>query len=209
VLKGNLISRELKLTGQNIYFRPLKPFMKNFITILITVFFLGAVSAQTSVSPETADKILKKAYQQAKKEKKNVLVMFHASWCGWCHRMDSSINDPVCKKFFSDNYVVTHLVIDEYGNNKAWETPGSYELRKQYHGEDQGIPFWLIFDAKGKLLADSKIRTGNDGPDGGINVGCPVRENEVSFFIQVLKNTSRLTADELAIIRKRFLENDN
>jgi thiol-disulfide isomerase/thioredoxin len=183
--------------------------MRKFITVAIAALLLVTASAQTSVSPEPVDIILKKAYQQAKKENKKVLVMFHASWCGWCHRMDSSINDPACKKIFADNYVITHLVIDEYGDKKIWENPGSYEFRKQYHGEGQGIPFWLIFDSKGKLMADSKIRTGNDGPEGGMNVGCPARVNEVNFFIEVLKKTSRMTADELAIIQKRFRENEN
>jgi thiol-disulfide isomerase/thioredoxin len=182
--------------------------MKKLVTVLIAALFIASVSAQTSSSPEPADKILEKAYRQAKKENKNVLLMFHASWCGWCHRMDTSLNDPVCKKFFDDNYVIAHLVIDEYGNNKIWENPGGYEIRKQYHGEGQGIPFWLIFDAKGKFLADSKIRTGNDGPEGGMNIGCPAKENEVNYFISVLKKTSRLTDDQLTIIQKRFRENE-
>src|SRR5262245_46462193 len=64
----------------------------------------------TSTAP-SAETILKEAYQRAAKEKKNVMIIFHASWCGWCHKMDTAMNDVACKKFFTDNYVVEHLTV--------------------------------------------------------------------------------------------------
>src|SRR6516162_5633327 len=95
------------------------------------LFFSVAYSQQ---GPLPADQILQEAMQLAAKEKKNVLIIFHASWCGWCHKMDSSMNDKSCKKFFDDNYVTRHLVVDETKDKKNLENPGAVELRTKYHG---------------------------------------------------------------------------
>ncbi len=169
---------------------------------------MSVVLTQAQQAPASADEILKEAYQLAAKEKKNVLVMFHASWCGWCHKMDKSINDPVCKKFFYDNYIIRHLVVDEAKDKKNLENPGAAEMKIKYNGDGQGIPFWLVFDKQGNLLSDSKIRKNGDGPEKGDNAGCPATEKEVDFFIDVLKKTSSINKEQSDIIRKRFREND-
>lgn len=174
--------------------------------IAFTLLFSFTAKAQTS--PPSAGEILKEAYKLADKEDKKVLIIFHASWCGWCHRMDKSIEDETCKKYFEDNYVIRHLVVDESDDKKNLENPGADEFRKKYHGEGQGIPFWLVFNKDGKMLADSKIRKEGDGPDQGNNVGCPAAENEVEYFISILKKTSKLNSSQLEIIRKRFRQNE-
>jgi len=160
--------------------------------------------------PETTDSILKSAYAQAAKENKNVFIIFHASWCGWCHKMDSSLNDKVCKQFFDDNYIIRHLVVHESKNKKQLENPGGTELLAKYKGVDQGIPFWLIFDKDGNLLADSQIRKEGEGLDKkGQNSGCPAAAEEVRYFISVLKKTSGITEPQLQVIEKRFRQNED
>src|SRR5690242_9207413 len=116
--------------------------MKKYLGLILFLFAFKIINAQPS--PASADEILKEACQQAAKEKKNVFIMFHASWCVWCHRMDSSMNDPTCKKFFDDNYVIRHLVVDESKDKKNLENPGANEMRNKYGGDNQGIPYWLI-----------------------------------------------------------------
>ncbi|MEO6610899.1 MAG: thioredoxin family protein [Chitinophagaceae bacterium] len=180
--------------------------MKNIFLFSFLCVSQLVVKAQP-VAP-SADAIMKEAYEQAARENKNVFIMFHASWCGWCHKMDNSMNDPRCKKFFDDNYVIRHLVVDESKDKLYLENPGAKELRTKYFGDGQGIPFWLVFDQNGNLLSDSKLRKEGNGPQEGDNTGCPAAEKEVDFFIGILKKTSSLSKDQLDIIRKRFREND-
>jgi thioredoxin-related protein len=169
---------------------------------------LFSITAKTQPAPLSADEILNEAYQAAATENKNVFIIFHASWCGWCHRMDKSMNDETCKKFFDDNFVIRHLVVDESVDKKNLENPGAVELRTKYYGDGQGIPFWLVFDKDGKLLADSKIRAKGERPETGNNTGCPASEKEVEYFISVLQKTTNLNSDQLEIIRKRFRQNE-
>ncbi|MBD0298266.1 MAG: thioredoxin family protein, partial [Flavisolibacter sp.] len=160
-------------------------------------------------APKPADAVMQEAFERAVQENKNVFVIFHASWCGWCRKMDTAMNDVSVKKFFEDNYVITHLTVLESDENKELENPGAEEMYYQYGGgDDQGIPYWLVFDKDGKLLADSQIRPEGAGLDEpGQNAGCPAKKEEVAHFIRVLKKTSSLNKDQLAIIQKRFREN--
>lgn len=161
-------------------------------------------------SPPTADEILKEAYLRAAKENKKVFIMFHASWCGWCHKMDSSMNDKSCRRFFEENFVIRHLVVYESKGKQNLENPGALEFLTKYKGNDKGIPFWLVFDKNGNLLADSKIREEGAGLEAeGNNSGCPATKEEVKHFIKVLKKTTELNQEALEIIEKRFRENEN
>jgi len=180
--------------------------MKHVFFSLLLLMAVSSVKAQQT--PATAKEIMKEACQQATKENKNVFVMFHASWCVWCHRMDTSMNDAACKKFFEDSYVIRHMVVDESAPKKNLETPGAAEMKIKFNGDGQGIPFWLVFDKDGNLLADSKMRKEGEGPEKGDNAGCPATDKEVNFFIEVLKKTSAITREQSEIIRKRFREND-
>ena len=62
------------------------------------------------------------------------------------------MDDESCKALFDRNYIIEHLDVSESPNNKNLENPGATELLKKYKS---GIPFFLIFDKKDKLLEDS------------------------------------------------------
>ena len=181
--------------------------MKTFLTIALT-FILGYSALAQNALPST-ETILKETYAKAGKENKKVILIFHASWCSWCRKMEASIADPVCNKFFDDNYVVAYVDVLEQGDKKSLENPGSLDLLKKYKAEEAGLPFWLILDAKGNTLADCQIR-----PDGasintpGENMGCPTTEKEVDYFVKLLRSTSKLGDSELAVIKTRFRKNE-
>ena len=181
--------------------------MKLKLLLLASVLLIsGVISAQET--PASADKIMAEAYKIAAKEKKQVMIVFHASWCGWCKKFDASVNDPACKDYFEKTFVIRQLVVLESKDKKNLENPGATEIFNKYAGENSGIPFFLIFDKKGKLLGDSKIRPEGDGLDKpGKNMGCPASEEEVAAFVKLLKKVSKVSATEEAAITERFKKN--
>jgi thiol-disulfide isomerase/thioredoxin len=177
--------------------------------MLMTLSFVF-FSAWSQQGPASVDQIMKEARQQATKEKKNILIIFHASWCGWCRKMDSSVNDESCRKFFDDSYVIRHLVAYESKDKKSLENPGAYAFLSKYNADDLGLPSWFIFDQNGNLLADSQMRQrGASNTTQGENIGCPATPKEVAYFIDVLKKTSHLSVAQQAAIEKRFLKNED
>ena len=168
--------------------------------LLFALFFALSIVGKAQQVP-SADGVLKEARAKAAKENKKVMVIFHASWGGWCHKMDTSLNDPSVKNFFDKNYVITHLTIAESPDKKNLENPGAEELNKKWGGENQGIPFWVIMDKDGNILADALMQ-----PDK--SVGCPATTEEVAHFIKVLKKTSSISDEQVAAVEKRFRRNE-
>lgn len=172
--------------------------------------FLTAIILSTSVQlqaqkPLHADSILNKAKQQAAKENKNIFIIFTASWCGWCKKMDTSLNDPSIKKYFTDSYVIEHLTVQESDKNKHLENPGAQAYLEKVEGGKEGLPYWVILDKNGNLLEDSRMIM----PDNTLqNVGCPASEAEVKHFIKVIYNTTTIDEEGREKIGKRFRKNE-
>jgi|GEM_PF-463286 len=167
------------------------------------------INRKPSTAPATAEEIMAAAQAKAKAQHKNVFVIFHASWCGWCKKMDASMQDPACKDYFDKNYVIEHLTVMENGANVSLENPGAQKMLEDYGGGQSGIPFWLIFSPDGKLLADSKFHSDDPGDKANNqNMGCPAQPAEIDYFIQVLKKTSTLSDSEAQAVRTRFLKNN-
>ncbi len=176
----------------------------NFILMLLAAVF---VSNAQSTSANTKS-IIKEACREAGKQNKNALIIFHASWCIWCHKMDSSINDVTCKEFFDDNYVIKHITVFEVKEKAKLNNAGAEEFLAAHHAAEQGIPAWFIFDKDGNLLSDSQLRPKSSSLDTeGPNVGCPANGQEIDYFISVLEKTSNISDEEKEAIRKRFAKN--
>ncbi|HSV12207.1 MAG TPA: thioredoxin family protein [Hanamia sp.] len=180
--------------------------MKGF-KLLIAALILISSNGNAQTEIQSADTVIKEAKSEAANSVKNIFVIFHASWCIWCHTMDAAMNDESIKSFFDKNYIIKHLTVDERGEKEKLNNPRANELRIKYGGADQGIPYWFILDKNGKLLADSRLHS-DDGSITGSNVGCPAKEEEVNYFVKVLKKTSHLSAHQLDLIRIRFLKNN-
>ncbi|WP_294201766.1 DUF255 domain-containing protein [Chryseobacterium sp. sg2396] len=159
----------------------------------------GLLLFQLNFAQQKADVILKKALTEAKAKNKNVLLMFHASWCKWCHTMENNMKLPETKPVFEKKFVTAYVDVQEMGDKKKLENPGGEELMNRYKGKDAGLPFWLILNAKGEVLADSF----NDKKE---NLGCPSTAEEVDVFLAKLKKSSRMNDNELQAVRKAFLK---
>jgi thioredoxin-related protein len=174
--------------------------MRKTFLLPLLLFIMTASYAQTKTP--SADEVLKPAFEQAGKENKNVLLIYHASWCGWCKKMDSALESKDVKPFFDRSFVITHLTVLENNDKKALENAGAAELLAKQGGANGGIPYWVIMDKNGKVLVNSQYKPGQ-------NTGCPASREEVAYFISVLKKTSSPTEEELAIIEKRFRLNES
>ena len=164
--------------------------------------------AHTQDTIPSAESILKDAYKQAAAENKNIFLIFHASWCGWCHKMENAMNDPSCKKSFTDNYVIVYLTVEESKDKKDLENPGGGALKTKLLGEKAGLPFWVVMDKNGKVLADCyKRKPGVKKDQPGENLGCPASEDEIALFTDILQRTSSLSDSKLETIAKRFKKN--
>lgn len=151
--------------------------------------------AQTEATPAPAAQLLAAAQKQAIQEHKNVLVMFHASWCGWCKRLEAVMDRPEYKKLFADNYILVPLDVSENGAKKALENPGSDKIMADLGGAKSGLPFYAFVDARGKKLADSNVMPSKSGAMG--NIGYPGSSEEIAAFDALLKQTApKMKAEE-------------
>ncbi|NIF04370.1 DUF255 domain-containing protein [Chryseobacterium sp. Tr-659] len=167
-------------------------YSKIIIVITLLMFQLG-------MAQEKADVVLNKALKEAKAEKKNVLLVFHASWCKWCKMMEKNMDLPETKPIFNKRFVTAYLDVQERGDKKSLENPGGQELMNKYKGENAGLPFWLVLNPKGEVLADSF-------DDKGQNLGSPATPEEVTAFIAKLGKSSKLNKEEAQTIEKVFMK---
>ena len=173
------------------------------VGLIIFLLFSGTVMAQNLPSAES---LLKKAYKEAVAKKKNVFIIFHASWCGPCKIMQASMKDKKIKAFFDSSYIIVDLVAFEFDEGE--NNPGAGELLQKHNDNNASIPFWMIQDATGKVLGDSRVVPAYNTDGTKENMGCPSTEKEVDYFVSLLKKTSALTLQQLEAIRKRFRAND-
>lgn len=150
-----------------------------------------AVSAAFASAP-TTDALLSKAKAQAKMEHKQVLVIWHASWCGWCHKLDDMLESKEVGPTMSKGFVVVHLIVDEDPKHKADENPGAVELRKTLGGEKAGLPFYVVMDAKGKAVANSLDEKGQ-------NIGYPAAPQEIAHFMGMLKGSTLSASEQTSV----------
>lgn len=172
--------------------------------ILFSAFCLFAISLQAQDwKPKSADVIMKAALKEAKANNKNVMVIFHASWCSWCRRLEKATESAELKSIFKDNWVITHLdVMERKGKIDSLENPGGQALMKKYGGEKAGLPFIAFLDKNGKKIANTMAM-----PDKS-NIGYPGSKEEIEIFGKVLKSASKkITDKQIAEIKDYLTKN--
>ncbi len=161
----------------------------------------GVANLALAADPPSTTELLKGAFATAKAEKKNVWVIFHASWCGWCKKLDAFITMPEYKSILEKNFVIVHLDVMENGPQKALENAGSLEYMTKLGGEKAGLPFFAMLDPNGKVLIDSMMAV--PGKQEKQNTGHPMEPSEVAHFMAMLQKAApNMSADDRDKINK-------
>jgi len=146
------------------------------------------ILAMLGSAPDATD-VLQVAQIEAKKSKRNVLVIFHASWCPWCRRFDAMLANPRLVPAFRRSYVVAKITLREREAKRALENPGWEPIMLNYRGAaDKDIPYVVVTDSAGVKLATSYRGEAVKIPD---NAGFPSTSIEIDAFMQMIRDTGR------------------
>lgn len=183
-------------------------FVVSVAALLCLGVMVAPVNAQTAakvaapIASAPAETVVGTAVKQAAVQKKTALVIFHASWCGWCHKLDDALNGATLKPVVDRYFVVTHLTVMESGDKKADENAGGETWMKKWGGEKSGLPFYVFLDAKGKKIADSNVMPKNQ------NIGYPGSPEEIEAFMTLLKRAApKLSAPDAETMNAYLKEN--
>ena len=185
--------RELTMRRNHFILRTIS--LLSLTVILFTFSMVGQ-----NVKPDSAQTILKAAVIKAQSSKLNVLLIFHATWCGWCKRLERAINDTAVKPLIDENYIVTMLDVKERGDKiQTYENPGGQNIMSEFGGNNAGLPFIVFLNGKGTMIANSNVMPKNQ------NIGYPGSKEEISAFVKLLQKTApHMTSKECEVIQNYF-----
>jgi thioredoxin-related protein len=166
------------------------------LLLLVTIPVLG----QTG-KPDSAQNILKAAVAEARSSKKNVFLIFHATWCGWCKRLEAALESSEIKPIIDKNYIIARLDVKERGDKiQTHENSGGKEILANFGGTQSGLPFIVFLNKKGKMIANSNVMPKNQ------NIGYPGSKEEIAAFIKLLKQTALHMTDKQRKVISGYLE---
>jgi uncharacterized protein YyaL (SSP411 family) len=161
--------------------------------------FKFSMSGQTA-APDSAQTVVHAAVLKAQSSKVNVLLIFHATWCSWCKRLETAFSDSTIKPIIDKNYIVAMLDVKERGEKvQTFENPGGQKFLSDFGGDKSGLPFIVFLNGKGKMIANSNVMPKEQ------NIGYPGSIEEIDAFVMLLKKTApRITNKQLDDMKDYF-----
>ncbi|MBC7365455.1 MAG: thioredoxin family protein [Undibacterium sp.] len=100
------------------------------------------------------------ALATAKAEHKNVLLMFGANWCVWCHRLHRTFRtEAALATALKENYVL--VLID---SNWRHGSKRNHEINLRYGNPlKEGLPVLVVIDPAGQQLTTQETGALEDG----------------------------------------------
>lgn len=170
--------------------------------LALIAFIFVNINMVFAQSPPPASHLIDSVFQKAKAGKKNVFLLFTATWCGPCNELKRAIHDEYNKQYFENNYVILELYGSEVGDRKKNENPGTKDVIVKYDGDTSALPYWIILNSKGIKLQDNYIKTDSNAAKKE-NIGFSFRPENLNQFLGFIKKTSKLSNSELKMIYDR------
>lgn len=137
---------------------------------------------KNQAQPRDAADVLKAALSEAAKSDRMVFLHFGAPWCGWCLKLDAWLLRKDVASIFGKDFVDLKIDNDRMtGANEVF-------VRFNKKSKESGIPWFVILDSTGKVLANSDTEKGN--------IGFPYEPNEIEHFVKMLNDTRKKLTDE-------------
>ena len=156
------------------------------------VLLAAAPALAATVPPQPSGVLVKAAEARAEHGGRNVLVAFHASWCGWCNRLERYLDNPDVRSRIDASYEVVWLDALERPPMASRENPGANALMATWGGRE-ALPFVVVLSPGGDKLGDSGT------------IGYPATPAEIDAFIGLLRATApRLGPADLDLLRTRL-----
>lgn len=158
----------------------------------------GLTALAAEATPPASD-VMETARTAAAAQHKSIFLIFHASWCGWCRKLDRFIETPEIEPIIGKYFVVTRLTVQETGAKKTLNNPGGDEVLAQAGGKYIGLPFFAFLNEKGETVVNS-VRPG-EGAAAARNIGHPVQPEEVDWFLVMVKKAApAMSPDEAKVL---------
>ena len=150
--------------------------MIRYFTLLL---FIGLVWGEDDI-PQTTDELMNMAFEKARNENKNILLIFYANWCDPCSLYTEALINKESKIFYDSNYVIVKL----NAHGKQYEiNEGAKEYYEELMGEHgMRLPATFIIDKEGNK--NEKY------------FGYPSSIDRISSFINILEKFSKLEREE-------------
>ncbi len=171
------------------------------VAVLLSVAVLTVSGYCQSRKPRPASSIVAQALHNARTSHRSVFLVFHASWCPWCKKLESLLDQPDVKRIVGGSFVVAKVDVMERGDAKQTiENQGGIDLMKKFGGEKSGLPYYVILNEEGEMIGNS-----NAMPKGQ-NIGYPGSRKEDSTFVALLRRTAGNMSPKQSEVIERYLE---